>query len=500
MSFKQKMIVVNGAIFLLFLLAVGISAFGMMSIKGRFTTFVDTDQEVANGIGELYAQGLQMGQALRNIVLDPENKRAYENMAKASGDFQQSYDHVYALTPESDKIAREALAKIAELRSKQAGIQGKVSELARADQQGAMEMLNKSETPVWRDLKKIVLDLQKIKNNEAAVTRQSMIAYSNKMLWASIAIVLFALVVSVVAVIWLTAGICSRIDKVMTVARAMSKGDFNSRIADSSNDEMGKLLSVMHNLAARLSQIIGDVRGAAENLSASSAQVSATAQSLSKSTSRQAVTVEETSDSIAQMSASINRNTENAKVTDDMAARASSQAAEGGEAVGQTVGAMKQIAGKIGIVDDIAYQTNLLALNAAIEAARAGEHGKGFAVVAAEVRKLAERSQFAAREIGEVAKHSVGMAEKAGKLLDEMVPSINRTSGLVQEISAASDEQSAGVGQINNAMNQLNQITQQNASASEELAATAKEMNEQAKHLQQTMGFFKLESSVGANV
>ena len=252
------------------------------------------------------------------------------------------------------------------------------------------------------------------------------------------------------------------------------------------------MLAAVRGMVGKLGQIMGDVRSAADNLSSASEEVSATAQSLSQGASEQAASVEETSASIEQMSASIAQNTENAKVTDGMASKAATEAAEGGEAVKRTVEAMKSIAGKIGIIDDIAYQTNLLALNAAIEAARAGEHGKGFAVVAAEVRKLAERSQVAAQEIGELAGGSVEMAERAGKLLDEMVPSIRKTSDLVQEITAASEEQSTGVGQVNTAMNQLNQATQQNASASEELAATAEEMSGQAEQLQQLMGFFRL--------
>jgi len=194
-----------------------------------------------------------------------------------------------------------------------------------------------------------------------------------------------------------------------------------------------------------------------------------------------------------QMTASISQNTENAKVTDGMASKSAKEAAEGGDAVSKTVEDMKSIAGKIGIIDDIAYQTNLLALNAAIEAARAGDHGKGFAVVAAEVRKLAERSQIAAQEIGNLASSSVKQAERAGTLLNEMVPSIRKTSDLVQEIASASQEQSSGVAQINGAMGQLNQTTQQNASASEELAATAEELGAQANELQQTMTFFKLD-------
>jgi methyl-accepting chemotaxis protein len=192
------------------------------------------------------------------------------------------------------------------------------------------------------------------------------------------------------------------------------------------------------------------------------------------------------------MAAGINQNAENAKITDGIAGKASKEAIEGGEAVKQTVAAMKEIASKIGIIDDIAYQTNMLALNAAIEAARAGEHGKGFAVVAAEVRKLAERSQIAAKEIGDLAGGSVKTAERAGTLIDEIVPGIGRTSDLVQEIAAASQEQSAGVGQINTAMNQMNQITQTNASSSEELAATAEEMTSQAEQLLDLISFFDL--------
>jgi len=183
-----------------------------------------------------------------------------------------------------------------------------------------------------------------------------------------------------------------------------------------------------------------------------------------------------------------------------MAAKAASEAADGGETVKAIVTAMKQIAQKISIIDDIAYQTNLLALNAAIEAARAGDHGKGFAVVAGEVRKLAERSQVAAQEIGEMAGTSVAVAEKAGKLLGEMVPAIKKTSDLVQEIAAASQEQSSSVGQINTSMTQLNQVTQQNASSSEELAATAEEMSSQAQSLQQLVAFFKVAGSEHAPV
>jgi methyl-accepting chemotaxis protein len=286
------------------------------------------------------------------------------------------------------------------------------------------------------------------------------------------------------------------IDDVVRVMGALAEGDLNKTIDKHYEGSFGELKSYANNTVAKLLQVVTDVNQGAHALASASEEVSATAQSLSQSASEQAASVEETSASLEQMTASISQNTDNAKATDGMAARASQEATEGGEAVNATVVAMKQIATKIGIIDDIAYQTNLLALNAAIEAARAGEHGKGFAVVAAEVRKLAERSQVAAQEISEVASGSVQLAERAGHLLGQMVPNIKRTSDLVQEISAASVEQSSGVAQINSAVQQLSQSTQQNAASSEELAATAEEMSGQAEQLQRTMGFFKVDTGM----
>jgi methyl-accepting chemotaxis protein len=287
------------------------------------------------------------------------------------------------------------------------------------------------------------------------------------------------------------------VNEVVRVVLALEQGDLTTKIDQEYRGTMERLREAVNNTVDKLSAIIGEVRTASDALSTASEQVSSTAQSISQAASEQAASVEETSASIEQMTASITQNTENAKVTDGMASKAAKEAAEGGAAVGQTVAAMKSIAEKVGIIDDIAYQTNLLALNAAIEAARAGEHGKGFAVVAAEVRKLAERSQVAAQEIGHLAGSSVQTAEQAGKLLETMVPSISKTSDLVQEIAAASEEQSTGVKQVNSAVGQLSQATQQNASASEELAATAEEMSGQAEQLQQAMGFFKVNGTTG---
>ncbi len=279
---------------------------------------------------------------------------------------------------------------------------------------------------------------------------------------------------------------------VAEVLAAFAEGDLSKRIERDYQGLFGKVKESANTTADNLTRVMGEVRAAADALTGAANQVSATAQNLSQAASEQASSVEETTASIDTMSASITQNSDNAKVTNGMATKASKEAGEGGAAVTQTVAAMKQIAQKISIVDDIAYQTNLLALNAAIEAARAGEHGKGFAVVAAEVRKLAERSQEAAKEIGDLAGNSVSTAERAGKLLDEIVPSIQKTSELVEEIAAASQEQSQSVTQIGSAMGQLSKATQQNASASEELAATSEELSGQAEQLQQSVAFFSL--------
>jgi methyl-accepting chemotaxis protein len=296
--------------------------------------------------------------------------------------------------------------------------------------------------------------------------------------------------------LWILFSITSPLSRALEHVNRIAEGDLTSVLDYKSVDEIGKLLNSVKIMTDRLNEVISEVRSSSDALSSAAEELSSTAQSMSQSSTEQSASVEEVSSSLEEMGASIIQNTENAKVTNNMAVKAAKQADEGGDAVKSTVDAMNRIAEKIGIIDDIAYQTNLLALNAAIEAARAGEHGKGFAVVAAEVRKLAERSQVASQEIGQVAKDSVQLSEHAGKLLEEIVPSIKKTSDLVDEITAASQEQSVGVVQINKAMSQLDQLTQSNASASEELAATAEETSGQAEQLNKLMSFFRVNENL----
>ena len=278
------------------------------------------------------------------------------------------------------------------------------------------------------------------------------------------------------------------------IAKNIADGNLLQELSVASGDNKS-LTASMHLMQQKLTEVVRQIQGNANEISSAASQVNDTASSLSSGASEQAASVEETSASVEQMGASISQNSENAQSTDSIAGQSATAASEGGDAVSGTVEAMMQIAEKISIIEDIAYQTNMLALNAAIEAARAGDHGKGFAVVAAEVRKLAERSQVAASEISGLSGDSVKVAETAGNLLEKMVPDIARTAELVQEISAACEEQSAGVGQISTAMQQLDKVTQQNAAGSEQLAATAEEMQAQSENLQTVVGFFRLPES-----
>lgn len=283
------------------------------------------------------------------------------------------------------------------------------------------------------------------------------------------------------------------LSRATAAAERLMNGDLTVSVESRSRDEVGRLLNAMQMMVRKLSEVVTEVKNSANLLGSASEEVASTSQNLSQASSEQAASVEEVSATVEQTAGTAKQSTENARTTNEITRNTAKDAAEGGEAVAKTVEAMKNIAEKISIIDDIAYQTNLLALNAAIEAARAGDHGKGFAVVAAEVRKLAERSQLAAQEIGEVADSSVELAERAGSLLETIVPAIGRAADLVQEIAIGSDEQLTGIDQINDAMEQLNQLTQQNASSSEELSATAEEMSAQAEQLQQAMSFFRLD-------
>ena len=277
---------------------------------------------------------------------------------------------------------------------------------------------------------------------------------------------------------------------------SLSKGQIPPPIEEEFRGDFNEIKTGLNRVIDSLSSIVLDIKGVSAQVASGSQQLNSTAQAVSQGSSEQAAAAEEVSSSMEQMGANIQQNADNAAQTEKIATKAARDAEESGQSVVETVGAMKEIAQKISVIQEIARQTNLLALNAAIEAARAGEHGKGFAVVASEVRKLAERSQNAAAEITTLANSSMNIADVAGQKLQKLVPDIRKTSDLVQEISAASNEQRLGAQQISKALQQLDTVTQQNASASEEMASTAEEFSSQAEQLQGIIEFFQLDKSL----
>lgn len=295
---------------------------------------------------------------------------------------------------------------------------------------------------------------------------------------------------------FITRNITGPVNKGVTFAQRLSEGDLTSTIDVDQKDEIGILANALQNMVVKLREIIEGVVIGAENIASAGQQMSSNAQLVSQGATQQASSTEEISSSMEEMASNIQQNTDNAQQTEKIAVKAADDIKEGSRNVNNTVDAMRTIAEKVSIISEIAFQTNILALNAAVEAARAGEHGKGFAVVAAEVRKLAERSQLAAGEIDNLSRNSVEVAVRSGKLLESIVPDIQNTARLVQEITASSLEQNSGAEQVNNAIQQLNQITQQNAAAAEEMATSSEELAGQAQQLSELVAYFKLGKDV----
>ena len=420
------------------------------------------------------------------------NKTIVEARAKYNEDFKKLME----MTNKDDTKSHELFTKIKDAQDNARLLDNKVIEFVAANNKvEAIAVLNKEAGPAvekWRELVANLVDhnmeRSKLRYEECV---EEYVSSRNIMFGVGGAAILIALITS----LFLTRSIIIPLKEAVGVANRLAAGDLTVEVEVTGEDETGQLLTAMKEMVGKLKQVVGEVFSASNNVAFGSQELSASAQQMSQGATEQAASAEEISSSMEEMVSNIRQNTDYAMQTEKISIKSSVAAKDGGKAVVETVAAMKEIASKISIIEEIARQTNLLALNAAIEAARAGVHGKGFAVVASEVRKLAERSQSAAGEISSLSTHSVAVAERAGDMLTKMVPDIQKTSELVQEITASSREQDSGAEQVNKAIQQLDQVIQQNASASEEMASTSEELSSQAKQLQSAISFFDIGSS-----
>ncbi len=516
MRFRTRLLLCAAIPALMFVLALAVSLWGAARTQQDFGNYIEGDQAVAAGLSELYAQGLQTGQALRNIVLDPANPKAFDNLKAA----RDAFAVAYTATMQSAKGGpfEQAVAELAPLRAAQATLQDEVSVLARTDAAAAVVLLNAKETPAWRALRGALLTNIAAARKAAATAHAATEQRASRVNAIAAALALLAVLVAaslcIVMLRTLRREMGADPAQVREALREVAAGNLvaGSSTSGGSSGQPSGLMAELESMQSGLRALVVQVRDATVSITHASDEIAQGNSDLSARTEQQASALEETSASMEQLNSTVRQNADNAGPANTLAVEARKVATEGGEVVAEVVSTMKgindssrKISDIIGVIDGIAFQTNILALNAAVEAARAGEQGRGFAVVASEVRSLAGRSAEAAREIKGLIGASVERVEAGSALVDravatmsQVVEAIGRVTDIVGEISAASREQSLGVAQVGEAVTQMDQATQQNAALVEESAAAATSMRAQAHELLQAVAKFQVGDAASA--
>jgi methyl-accepting chemotaxis protein len=489
---KAKLASAFGVIIALSMVAGGVAYQKLGDMMSTTDTMVLRAKRMERAM-EIEKQLLSQVRAEKNAIIGTEAEAAgfAAEALRSRESVLKTKDEVYALASEDGK---KLLDNFATIYAKMVTYQDEEFKLAETDKAQANEHS--------RDGQKIVNDALAamsayVTNTKKQMAEHAVVSKEEGLRAQSLLLTLIgaSLAIAIAAAIWISLNISRSLARAVDLAGSVANGNLSHTIPSASNDEVGDLIRSLNMMVEKLRQIVAEALTAAQNVSAGSQELSASAEQLSQGATEQASSAEEASSSMEEMASNVKQNADNANQTEKIAAQSAKDAEASGAAVGRAVQAMQTIAEKITIVQEIARQTDLLALNAAVEAARAGEHGKGFAVVASEVRKLAERSQAAAAEIGTLSTDTVKVAQEAGDMLSRLVPDIKKTADLVVEITAACREQDVGSAQINQAIQQLDKVGQQNASASEEVSSTSEELASQAEQLQSTISFFRIDEA-----
>ncbi|MEX6506064.1 methyl-accepting chemotaxis protein [Jiella sp. M17.18] len=488
-----------------FVVVIAMSAAGMLIATEKLGTLNDAFDQAVNGnvariqlADEINLQNARLGREENDLILTTSQQGMADlvaTMDKEIADIRDKAKRLHDMSSDKGKpVVEEFVSAFEAYLGKHADIQ----RLALQNQNEEAYRVASGDALAARQnaaatLQKVV-DLNNGQLNDANQETTDLYLFARNLVFG---ILIASVLVAAAAAFWIVMSISRGLRNAQHLADMVADGDLRTTADVRSDDEIGDVLNTLNRMVGKLRDVVGDVSGAARNVAAGSEEMSATAEQLSQGATEQAASTEEASASMEQMAANIKQSADNATQTEDIAKKSAADAIASGEAVTGAVNAMQTIAEKILVVQEIARQTDLLALNAAVEAARAGEHGRGFAVVASEVRKLAERSQAAATEISGLSGNTLKTAQQAGDMLSKLVPDIQRTAKLVEEISTASREQTAGAGQVNTAIQQLDKVTQQNTAAAEEMSSTAEELASQAEHLASAISYFKLDDGAG---